>query len=792
MENDNILTFLAVIFLAGFFIILPATALNTPSQVQAESIINGNITIPAGTYAKTDQLELTIGNNKKSKAIFELLNECNNNECTEGQGYYSATGEPTTSFQDSNFLIGIPFPEDALILSEELSLKLTGNSLEPELDLGKQGTDWIYPGTPGSSFLPQVGITTIQETDKEELIIANCEKLTTPKTTEIKLNVYLKASAKPDIVVFNSDDNLIYLKECNTQPNNQYQWLSCSLKAEDLNNNAQVFDSGEYFFCLSSPAEDKIKYTQQNPSKKGYVFSLEQGFISINGDYLINIQPKEHNSILTEQTISVSNQDGTPLISKLQEYIDDCTYTDYNNGKYCIIPVKVKTKDNSSITISDLNINILTKENRGLPLNEFVTNLKEEEPAEIILSENTTIDISKVALKAPMQTQKYNLTAKIKTLEETKEVTVTYRPSLQLSQIRQKFDVAYENYQNSPLPTREVYSNLGLDKEIENSKKLLENYEANPQPELEIQLNEIPEKTPNEIIISDKTTIQPLLLQSKLSSLYPKESEDTIVAIQRINEKIKQEFKASLVEAEYLTGTKKTFIVVEKTFTTEAPLEPVYVTEILPESLPSTAITPVSPQPIEKDTQTIKYKFNIINDEASIIYIIDANTLSAFPEITTILSPSPSPSEISLSIPEFDCPNSICNPGEDYLSCPEDCTCGNNRCDAGETPTTCPQDCKVFPWTPFLISISILIVVGLISIITIQPEFLKKYPFMQKIFSKIKLNQPLFSSQTEANKLINFVKSARQRKMNDKEINAALEKKGWKEKQINYAFKRAK
>ena len=45
---------------------------------------------------------------------------------------------------------------------------------------------------------------------------------------------------------------------------------------------------------------------------------------------------------------------------------------------------------------------------------------------------------------------------------------------------------------------------------------------------------------------------------------------------------------------------------------------------------------------------------------------------------------------------------------------------------------------------------------------------------------------------SDTNKLINFVKSARQRKMNDKEITSALEKKGWKEKQINYAFKRAK
>jgi hypothetical protein len=49
-----------------------------------------------------------------------------------------------------------------------------------------------------------------------------------------------------------------------------------------------------------------------------------------------------------------------------------------------------------------------------------------------------------------------------------------------------------------------------------------------------------------------------------------------------------------------------------------------------------------------------------------------------------------------------DCPvcgNGICNMGEDYVTCPEDCTlpktCGNGVCGDAETCQSCPQDCGI-------------------------------------------------------------------------------------------------
>lgn len=41
--------------------------------------------------------------------------------------------------------------------------------------------------------------------------------------------------------------------------------------------------------------------------------------------------------------------------------------------------------------------------------------------------------------------------------------------------------------------------------------------------------------------------------------------------------------------------------------------------------------------------------------------------------------------------------NGICDPGETFANCPNDCHCPNGLCDYGETPATCPADCPLSP-----------------------------------------------------------------------------------------------
>ncbi len=891
MQNENIFIFFSVIFLTGFFIILPVYAessfyLSTPNYFGPEEIISGILTIPSGYYSKIEKVELKIGSNIESETLYKLLNNCKNQECEKGSPYYSASGDLQSSYSGNDFLLAIPFPKDSVIMSSSLSFKLsptTQPALEPEIDIGNEGIDWIYPGTPGQNYLDAQGITTTDVLDRENIITLNCEKLNIPKTTEIRLKAYVKASSKPDITVFNDNQEIIYSKECDSTPANQFEWLTCNLNAQDTD--AKVFDKGDYYFCISSLAEDKIKYTTENELKQGYICSLEYGFSEKNRDYLINIQPKEHNSYLSsEKIISVSNQEDNSFLFKLYEYVDSCIYTNYNNEEHCIVPIKVKSKEND-LTVSDLNLNVLAKDGEGIIINQFATTLHEEdEGIELLTSQQ--VDLSELNLEAPKKYQNYTLKAEFKSHEDTIEIEIIPKPiiiidyenkkyalyepitlsasssyspenlpltykwefsdnttltaeaitkqfytpgtytitlkvtdtkqrttekileitvtsstraPLSYEQVRAKFETAYNNYLSSQPQIKEIYQDLNLDIAMENSKATLDDYELrlktpDPLTDITADSQRIAETTPEIITLQDSLTIKPFLIYDDITALYPSEKEENLITIQKINEKIENEYKARLVKIIYLTGTTESFVLIKKTFKTQTPMEQAFVIESIPANLATTSqITPIT-HPISIEPQILTYQFDDFTDEISIIYKLNSNSLALIPNIITLISPTQYPSELSIQLPAFDCPNGICNPGEDYLSCPEDCTCGNEKCDKdrGETSENCPRDCTNFPLTAFIVTIAIILVIGVLSIIAaLKPGYLSSLKILQKITPLLHIKTPKLSSD-ELNKLNTFIKHAKIRGLTKKEISEALLKKGWKEKQVNYVLRRAK
>ncbi len=891
MENENILTFFSVVFLTGFFLILPVYAVSsfelaTPDEFGPNELLSGVLIIPQGVYSQNEKVKLTI-TDAKEKTLKELLAAA---DYEESYSYYSASGSLLPDASGTDFTVGILFPKDSLIPEDaQFSFKISplANPVqEPKIDLGNDGIDWTSNGVPGITYLEAKGITSTENTE-EQRITTNCERLFTQKTMEIKLKSYVKTTQNtiPYVSVFDKDLNEIYYSKCKgTVSSADFAWLECNITLEESGQRG-IFDIGYYSFCLSSGVSNKIKTTAENELKEGYSECSSGGECTKLGyDYLINIQPLAHDSFLkSEETITMSNQDGSLLITKLAAYLQNCVYTIYNNKEYCVIPIHIKTGDANELKISDL---VLEEQVQGTvrTISRFAANLKEESGT-LMLFSDTPIDLQKFSMNVPAELKSYKLKAEFKSYSDeknisvipkpianisissallapgeqaifsaegssspddsllsynwafsdntsftTKEVTKSFaksgkytvtlivkdakgrisvprkeeltvstlisRTPLNFQETKYSFDNAYTYYQTAPAEIKEVYTDLGLGALIENSKATLDDYETklniSQLSNIDEQLASISEKIPRLISVQDSLTIKPYLTYSDISSVYPAEQEESKLAIQNINEKIEKEIKAKIVKITYINAAQESFVLVKETFTTKAPLEKVFVKQVLPSTLSVSQLTPVKETPEVVNQQTLNYRFDSFTNELSIIYLLNTDNLLSISKIITILTPE----NLNIKLIAFDCPNSICNPAEDYLSCPEDCTCGNNKCETakGETPANCPADCSRFPWTAFVITIIIILVAGAIKLVSVfKPGYITSIKPVQKLMAMLSIKQKIpFSSNVELNKLVAYIKSAKSKNIPEKNIKNVLAKNGWSEKQINFAFMRAK
>ncbi|MBU2640055.1 MAG: hypothetical protein KKG75_05135, partial [Nanoarchaeota archaeon] len=148
--------------------------------------------------------------------------------------------------------------------------------------------------------------------------------------------------------------------------------------------------------------------------------------------------------------------------------------------------------------------------------------------------------------------------------------------------------------------------------------------------------------------------------------------------------------------------------------------------------------------------------------------------------------------ELSSSLVTINCGNGICNPGEDFITCPEDCRCGNNKCDLDESETSCPEDCKKFP-IAILISLVVLLgaIASFIFVIYKTPSLRDKLN-LDELLSKFKHKKQLFTNEEDLQKLISFIKASKAQEHTEKQISLSLTKKGWTKTQVNFALKKSK
>ena len=332
----------------------------------------------------------------------------------------------------------------------------------------------------------------------------------------------------------------------------------------------------------------------------------------------------------------------------------------------------------------------------------------------------------------------------------------------QLTTLRDKFLNGNED-------VKDVYLTLNYDREIENYISTLSSSPALSESQVNSMLSSIP----TSILIQNKLIISPFLTSNEINKIYGYETEEYKLTLQEFNSKFERDVNIKQILLSF-PKENQNFILVKKTITTPQPINDISIIEAIPISLSPNAdsLEFLENQPeITKlsDYTSAKLSLNSLSDSVSIVYKINSNNFNNAKNTISLIVPK----DLSPSLTPFDCGNGICNPAEDSLSCPEDCS----------TQTTT----STFPIGKFSIVVTLIVLI-IIGSWKFRVYKLLKLDSLPSLFAR----KSPFSSGIELSKVKNYISKALEHGYSKEKITNSLLEQGWTKEQINYAFKKLK
>lgn len=338
-----------------------------------------------------------------------------------------------------------------------------------------------------------------------------------------------------------------------------------------------------------------------------------------------------------------------------------------------------------------------------------------------------------------------------------------------------------QDYASSSQEIKEVFLGLGLDIELENAILQLQDSAQLTEEEVNKILNNFPTK----INVIKTIKVSPYLSELQVDELYGFESESYKTTLQEVNTRFQKQVTARQVSLTYPTSSES-FILVSKKITTPEPISDVVVVEVIPNTLVSSLnqsdfIESIPEITRLQDYQSAKFTIPNLQDEFSFSYKLKGSNIDAVKNTVSVVMPQ----ELSPALIPFNCGDLICNPAEDSISCPEDCSCGNNQCDLGESKYSCQEDCKSFPWSTIIV---LIILAG--AGFSIWKFRIYRVLNLDDFFSTLtsSFHKSPFKSGVELAKVKLYIKSALEKGYDRGRIESSLLEKGWSKQQVDYAF----
>ena len=233
----------------------------------------------------------------------------------------------------------------------KLVFDLTGSAADgsyplPSIDIGNDGTiDWQYlePSNEISGKVPPNYVITNNSMDAKDLIkgVEYCEKIKMPLASKFKISANVTTDSDITLRIYDSSFNDMGL-------------CKAYAPAQECEINATIKNVDDYYVCVSVECENPCgtinSYSGSGNIKNGVLYSGSS--LPTNGDFPIDVYYAGYRPL--DKTITVVSSDDFDLIGAAREYLANAS--NCNNASSCIIPLSISTTSKGNLVLNNLDL----------------------------------------------------------------------------------------------------------------------------------------------------------------------------------------------------------------------------------------------------------------------------------------------------------------------------------------------------------------------------------------------------------------------------------------------------
>ncbi|MBU2638232.1 MAG: hypothetical protein KJ955_04620 [Nanoarchaeota archaeon] len=778
------------------------------SSFAVNETLSGTITIPLSKAISPSseisvKIQLPMKRTEKERLITDVLTNASINY-TESTPIKKAENPETfktlsfTDRQERSIAVKALLDSDINLIDMSMAASSTNALTNVKMDVGGDGSiEWHHLGA-RSGWSGYIKPEDFEETEGERKKIMDnltriCQIIETPLSKDFQIfakynRLDTAGNITASIVVIDIDsigDDVWpdeEVKNCDLPETDTFQWGSCNIT--NISDNAI---SGYVLACVYSTngtSATGLYEIQAQAGATDTAYECWRGDTETDectwlraGNPFIKIKAGNYPKDLKGDIDFSEWGTGPDSMKSAMETIVQSPERGICDDLECVIELKFTANNTGSFRVSNLELEYRIGSGSPTSVNVFydltASGSVIEEINDIELPENDTIEIplSVFNIKVPQLVLATANEGFVEVSFNGEKANDTFTvggvisaPSSALGMLAETSD-ALDELSSATGDTQLILKILGLKADIAAAKIELADLETEITSDTQAnrdRISEFRERLPKEIIfgssIRDFQLIEPNDITTDVA---PADRKEEVYLMQD-----KAQIKASVIafSIKDFEDTITKYTLVKKEITARAALSKIDIYEVIAKTVAdsrSDITFEEPPTPVEDDPVVKWFESSIAaGSKVEKNYVVKTDFDVAIDKVKTIIVPTE-------EVPED-------------IDTGDKAVCGDDICTLIlETKETCPEDCaSKFPWLTLFI---IIIIAGLLF------AYLAFYRGKYSLWHLTKKKKP-FTSQNDLESVKDFIRTSREKKIEDSVIKSRLLEKGWKDEQIKFAF----